>query len=228
MRLRPFLPVSLAATATAALLALSTSGFAGPTVTGSGNASRQSRTVDEFKSIKLAGDIDLEFRVAPKISVELIADDNLLPRVTTEVKKNTLEIYLDTKSGESVQTKTQIRAVITAPSLSGLAVFGTGEAVVSGISGDQFAVAISGSGSAKISGAAKRVNAAIKGSGDIEAKGLSAGTATAAISGSGDIELSVKDSISAAISGSGDIHVYGKPGNVTRVVNGSGEIRVHP
>ncbi len=228
MRLRPFLPISLAATAAAALLALSTAGFAGPTITGSGTAAKQSRTVDEFQAIKLTGNIDLEFRAAPKVSVELIADDNLLPRITTDVKKKTLEISLDAKSGESIQTKTQIRAIITAPGLTGLAVFGTGEAVVSGISGAEFAVAITGSGSAKISGAAKRVNVAIKGSGDIEARGLAAGTATAAISGSGDIELSVKDSITAAISGSGDIDVYGKPSNVSRVVDGSGEIRVHP
>jgi Putative auto-transporter adhesin, head GIN domain len=226
MRLRSLLPLSAAVTATAALLALSSSGFAGPTVTGSGTSAKQSRSVDEFQSIKLNGSIDLEFRIAPKVSVELIADDNLLPRITTEVKNKALTIALETRDGESIQTRTPIRAVVTAPSLTGLAILGSGDAVATGISGDQLSIAISGSGSAKVSGSAKRVNAAVKGSGDIEAKDLISTSATMAIQGSGDISLHVKSSLTAAISGSGDINVYGKPPSVTRVVDGTGEVRL--
>lgn len=225
---------SSASAAAPALLAglLATAALAGPswaepTISGSGKAASELRTVAAFESIKLSGAIDLELRIGPQLRVEIKADDNLLRYVTTKVKNKTLTVELDRNPGESIQTKAPMRAVITAPSVSAIAVLGSGDAVVSGVAGDQFTMAVSGSGSIRASGAAKRVQAAINGSGEISSKDVTSGTATVAIHGSGDISVHAADAVTAAISGSGDVEIYGKPANVTRVVDGSGEVRMH-
>ena len=202
------------------------SSAAEPTRSGSGKAATEVRTVAAFESIKLSGAIDLELRIGPQLHVEISADDNLLRYVTTKVKNKTLTVELDRNPGESIQSKAPMRAVITAPSVTAVAVLGSGDAVVSGVTGDQFTMAVSGSGSVRASGAAKRVQAAIDGSGEISSKDVTASSATVAIHGSGTISVHAKDAVTAAISGSGDVEVYGKPANVTRVVDGSGEVRL--
>lgn len=203
------------------------SSAADPAPSGSGKAASELRTVAAFESIKLSGAIDLELRIGPQLRVEISADDNLLRYVTTKVKNKTLTVELDRSPGESIRTKAPMRAVITAPSVTAVAVLGSGDAVVSGVTGDQFTMAVSGSGSVRASGTAKRVQAAINGSGEISSKDLTAGSATVAVHGSGTISVHAKDAITAAISGSGDVEVYGKPANVTRIVDGSGEVRLH-
>ncbi len=214
--------------AAAALLALSSQGGAAPSLEGSGTPARQPRTVEPFEGIKLVGPIHLEFKIGPKLSVEISADDNLLAFVTTKVEKRALTVTLDHGRNKSLRTRSTIRAIITAPSLTGLALAGPAEAVVTGLSADQFSLAVSGPGEAVVSGAVKRFNAAVQGPGEIEARGLIAGSATVAVEGTGEIELHAVDSVTAAISGTGEIDIYGKPPKVTRVVDGKGEVRVHP
>lgn len=203
-----------------------TESSAGAAITGSGKAGSEQRTVASFESIKLSGAVDLELRIGPQLRVEIVADDNLLRYVTTTVKNKTLTVELDRKPGDSIEARGPMKAIISAPSISAVAVLGSGDAVVTGVSGEQFTMAVSGSGSVKASGKAKRVQVAVDGSGDIFAKDLTAASATVALHGSGDISVFASESITAALSGSGDIDVYGKPGNVTRVVDGSGDVRL--
>lgn len=199
---------------------------AGAGITGSGKAGSELRTVSSFEAIKLAGAVDLELRIGPQLRVEVIADDNLLRYVTTTVKNKTLTVELARQPGEAIETRSPMKAIITAPMVSAVAVLGSGDAMVTGVTGEQFTMAVSGSGSVRASGKAKRVQAAVDGSGDVRAKELTASSATVAIHGSGDVSVFASESITAAISGSGDVDVYGKPGNVTRVVDGSGEVRL--
>lgn len=225
----PSLTASVPALLAGLLVATAAAGtsWAEPTIAGSGKAASELRTVASFESIKLSGAIDLELRIGPQLRVEIKADDNLLRYVTTKVKNKTLTVELDRNPGESIQSRVPMRAVITAPSVTAVAVLGSGDAVVTGVAGDQFTMAVSGSGSVRASGAAKRVQAAIDGSGEISSKDVTSGSATVAIHGSGTISVHAANSVTAAISGSGDVDVYGRPANVTRVVDGSGAVRLH-
>lgn len=236
--MRRLLLLSLPAFA-AALLALSSVTSAGPSstapaaggtgavTTGSGKAASELRTVDEFDSIKLHGPLALELRVGPKMQVQIHGDDNLLRYVTTKVKKRTLTIEIEARPKESLRPRTTLRAVITTPSLAGLAVRGPGEASLSGAFAGSLSLAVQGPGTIRASGSAKSIQAAVQGPGEILAKDLVTESGTVAVQGTGEIQVHTSASITAAISGTGDVHVYGKPANVSRIVDGMGSVEIH-
>ena len=64
-----------------------TSDSAGSATEGSGVAATQAREVAAFQSVDLAGSNNVVIRVGEKQSVVVKADDNLLDRVTTEVRR---------------------------------------------------------------------------------------------------------------------------------------------
>ncbi|UCG09227.1 MAG: DUF2807 domain-containing protein [Desulfobacterales bacterium] len=79
-------------------------------------------------------------------------------------------------------------------------------------------------GSINLSGEADESNAAISGSGKINAFDLETKNVSVTISGSGDCRLNASESLNATISGSGDIYYKGRPKISTRI-SGSGSLR---
>ena len=61
-------------------------------VEGSGVAASDTRVVDPFESVELAGSNNVVVRVGEQQSVVVRADDNLLDRVTTEVQSGKLVV----------------------------------------------------------------------------------------------------------------------------------------
>jgi Putative auto-transporter adhesin, head GIN domain len=199
----------------------------GPTVTGNGNVTRETRTVDAFTSIKLRDSLDLEFQAGPKLSVSVSGESNLLPYVTTTVAASALTIAIDSRGARSIRSTKPLRVTVTAPVLVALSTRGSGDASAVGLSGDEFVVSLQGSGDVKLSGSVKQVKLHVIGSGNIDAKDLIAATAAAAVRGSGDIAVHATKAVAASVSGSGDIVIYGAPTTVSRDVKGSGEIHLH-
>jgi hypothetical protein len=217
------LRVQLPAVALFVLCALVTVAIAGPSeVVGSGTVASQVRGVHAFRAIRLHGPVDLQFRVGPQ-RVEIVADDNILPLVTTTVKDGTLVLDL---TKQRMTTRNPIKAIITAPTLEAVAIHGSGDADLSGLASASFAVSIDGSGDVCARGKAGRVAVSIRGSGDVDTRALRADTAAVQVSGSGDVEVFAVKSVAATVNGSGAITVHGKPASVARQVNGSGSIRV--
>jgi hypothetical protein len=220
----PSLLAALAASAT--LVAVGALAVAAPadTLYGSGKAGSSLRTVPAFRGIELEGSIDLEFRTGPTQRVEIVADDNLLPYVTTTVKDGSLKIGT---ASRSISTRTGMKAVIVAPDLGALAIRGSGDAKVAGIAGKSFAVSVKGSGDVEVAGRADAVAVKLWGSGDVDVKNLVARSAAVELEGSGDVEVHATQVVAINLDGSGEVDVYGKPRSVVRKVNGSGSIEVH-
>jgi len=205
----------------AATTALATAGA--DTVTGSGKLARDVRSVPAFRGIELQASVDLEFRVGSPQRVEIVADDNILPFITTTVSDGSLRIGT---GKQSFSTRTPLRAVVVAPDLGALAIRGSGDAVIDGIANRSFAVSIEGSGDVRVTGKSASVAVSIKGSGDVTAKHLIGDSVAVAVSGSGDVCVHATQSVTATVNGSGAITIHGKPKSVHRKVNGSGEIRL--
>src|SRR6476619_2232567 len=68
------------------------SGSSSSSVEGSGVAASETRDVDPFGSVELAGSNNVVIRVGEQQSVIVRADDNLIDRVTTEVQSGNLVI----------------------------------------------------------------------------------------------------------------------------------------
>lgn len=191
-------------------------------VQGSGKAARDVRKVADFNVIVVEGAYNVEARVGPEVSVTLHGDDNIVSLITTKVEGGKLVVSCE----ESYSTKTPVRLVITAPSLEGIEVRGSSNALLEGVDAKRFAASIAGSGDVTVQGTADQVDASIAGSGDLDLAGLKAKSADVSVSGSGDVAIFASESLDATIAGSGDIAYSGNPAKVSRSVVGSGE--VHP
>jgi hypothetical protein len=94
------------------------------------------------------------------------------------------------------------------------------------VSPDIGSIAIEGGGSIKVEGsfpARGRLDVAVSGGGEIDARAVSANAIDAAVNGGGEIEVAANGQLNAAVSGGGEIAYWGNP-QVTQAVSGGGAI----
>jgi Putative auto-transporter adhesin, head GIN domain len=206
-------PVSLIAAA-AALVACSVT-------TGSGNVVSESRNVSGFTKIDLtgAGEVTIDQNGTEALTIE--ADDNLMPKVTSEVVEGTLR--LGERSNLISLTK-PVKYRVSVKDLTGLMISGSGTVTAAKITSSRLAVDINGSGRVTAGGTVENQDLMISGSGDYQAKDLQTKITTVKISGSGDAAVSVSDSLDIQMSGSGKLTYYGNPPQVTQQISGSGRV----
>ena len=229
---RNFLMVAAAATLTSAALILPTSGLAAhdgwhnvhrdgePEVMGSGRPAIENRAIGNFQGLELHGIGDVELRLGARPSLQITADDNLLPYFTTQVEGDRLVI----DSRGSFRTQRAPRIVVTVPDVHSVVTKGSGDVRVSGVNNARLSLMIRGSGDIAAQGRTRDLEARVQGSGDIDARGLSSATATASVQGSGDIRVATYGSLHANVAGSGTIYYAGNPRPLNIWTAGSGEV----
>ena len=190
--------------------------------TGSGNVVSESRTVSGFTKIDLsgAGDVIIEQNGNEALTIE--AEDNLMPKLTSEVVDGTLR--LGEKSNLTIHLTKPVTYRVSMKDISGLMISGSGTVTAATITAPSLAVDLSGSGKITVGGAVDQQDLAISGSGEYQAKDLQTKIASAEISGSGNATVTVSDKLDAQLSGSGQLTYYGNPPEVTQEVSGSGRV----
>jgi hypothetical protein len=194
---------------------------AGSTTEGSGVSRTLVRVVPPFTGVDLAGGNNVVIRVGEKQSVVVRGDDNLLDRVTTEVRSGTLVIA---NTPGSFTTRSPMVVEVGVPTLGALALDGSGNIAVEGIDAERLTVTLPGSGTITGSGTAKALDVTVGGSGVVRLTQLVADEARAVVSGSGSIFVTATQALDAAVSGSGVISYAGGPQDVTTSVTGSGAV----
>lgn len=145
------------------------------------------RDVQPFDAVRLIGCANLVVRVSQVSSVNVTADSGLRSRIATRVENGTLVIETD---GEHFQSTCGVRIDISMPALRRLVLYGAGHAAVDGQDAREngpFRVEIDGSASARWSGTATTLDAAVMGSGEIRLEGQ-AESLRASIDGSGMVD----------------------------------------
>jgi len=188
---------------------------------GSGVPATQARDVGAFHGIDLAGSNNVVIRVGEKQSVFVKADDNLLDRVTTEVRSGKLVIA---NTPGSFTTNSPMSVEVGVPSLDALTLSGSGNIAVTGVEAESFDVNLPGSGTLTGDGTATGLDVTVDGSGMVQLTRLVATNVRADVSGSGSIFVTATESLDASVSGSGAILYTGSPQDVSRNVTGSGAI----
>jgi hypothetical protein len=112
---------------------------------------------------------------------------------------------------------------LTAPRLEA-SLRGSGDLKLEGAQLGSFSVRIEGSGDVAVDGKADEAKFSIDGSGDIAADRLVARRVEVAIRGSGDARVNATEALQARVAGSGDVVYRGHPRQVSRDVAGSGDI----
>lgn len=188
---------------------------------GSGQLATESRQVSGFTKVELTGAGDLTIEQTGSESLTISAEDNLLPRLTSEVSGDTL--VLGEEPNTSIVPTKPITYSLTVKDLNGLAVSGSGNISVPKLSATALNTKISGSGAITVNGTAVDQDLEISGSGRYQAEQLTSKTVKAQISGSGTANVLATDLLDVKISGSGSLTHTGNP-QVTQEISGSGKL----
>ena len=191
-------------------------------VIGSGHLVSESRNARGFNSIDLQGSGNVNITFGETESVIVKADDNILSLIETVVSNQ--KLIIRNKPNVNITTSDPIQVDVIMKAVRGIAVSGSGNMNVSGLVGQDIAIALLGSGGITVKGTADTVKIQLPGSGNILCKELKTNSVTVALDGSGNISVYASESLDASIRGSGPINYAGNPAQVSKNILGSGNI----
>jgi hypothetical protein len=182
--------------------------------------------IGAFTSVGVSGSTDAQITVGPAQSILLRGPKGLVDNIEVVLKDGALLIkHKKTYWGAGNSYKENAKAIITVPTLTKVAVSGSGDMKVTGVKANDFGIAVSGSGDVVANGSCTMLKSSIAGSGNIDATALKCQSATASIAGSGDNRIFASKDITVSIAGSGDVRVTGAPNGACAVnIAGSGSV----
>lgn len=217
--------------------------FIGPGERGSGNLVSETRDVSGFRAIEIDYPAQVLVKQGTKESLEIEAEDNLMPNLKTQVRNGTLEIFYRREGGKHVNPTKTVNITIVVKDLADVKFNSAGELTLEKIKTDSLEVSLSGAGNMELediqvktlemslsgagsgtaSGTADTLRLAISGFGDFKAGELHSKDARVNISGTGSATVWVDDELDAQVSGAGSVSYYGSA-SVTRQISGVGSV----
>lgn len=168
----------------------------------------ETRSVDaRVLKVNLDGQIDLKLKQGPTASLTVFAEKRLLSKIITVQAGDSLRIDSDV-SGYHI-SKPQLRAELTLPSLSELRTDGVGAVEMSGFSGEELRLTLSGTGKVSVTSQYKKVNARSTGVGSLT---LNAGDS---------------DVVELSLPGVGSMSVAGRSNSLVAKLSGVGSLDAH-
>jgi hypothetical protein len=208
-------------------------------------AATRSYNVTGFSRIRIAGPFDVHVRVGGSPAAHAIGPQDAIDRLSIEQNDDTLVVkpLPGGWGGWPTGSRGKIVIEVSAPTLRGVAIAGSGDVTVDKVRGDTLDLALSGSGSLDIAavdvdalsatmtgsgdlnlaGRARAAKAMLTGSGDIKASALIADDAQASLVGSGDLSVGARVTAKVTLAGSGDVTISG-PASCTIARSGSGDV----
>lgn len=196
-------------------------------ITGSGNATTETRDVANFTSISFADDGELIVTQDGTESLTIEADDNVLPAIETTVRNGTLIIEI--RDGTDLRPVTPIRYMLSVTQLQELKMLGDGTTTASALESEQLSLKLHGDGNVVVDAITATTSAIeLTGDGQIIVNTLDAQELTTTISGDGQVTVAGDvPAQSLTISGDGNYIADQLRSNHGQInVNGDGEISV--
>ncbi len=188
---------------------------------GSGKVASEPRDVSGFDEVELSGIGNLSIRQTGSESLTVTAEEEVLPKIRTEVVNDRLIIGPEPNS--SIQTTRPINYELTVVDLHALKLAGSGDVDAQSISTDELAVTISGSGTVEISGKAESQEISVSGSGEYRAENLESEEAKVDVEGAGSTVINASKALDARVGGAGSVEYVGNP-TVEQDVSGAGRV----
>lgn len=179
-------------------------------VRGSGNVTKETRALSGFKSIETGGVFQIEVVAQKDFSVEVEADDNILPLINTEVNDGVLRI----SSERHIKSTGPIRVRISAPDIEKLDISGAASATLSNVKNSSLDIQSSGASKINVSGETAKLTIDVSGATKINADELKAEDAVIESSGASYISVNVSGDLRSDVSGASKVYYSGSPKNV--------------
>jgi hypothetical protein len=210
-------------------------------VMGSGKVVSETREVSGFSELVFAGAGDVTITQGETESLTIEAEDNVLPRITTQVQNGKLTIGFDSK--QPVNPTRPIRFNLSVKNLDSIALTGAGNILVSNLKAERFSMQLSGAGNMKIngleasqvavsssgagnfdvSGKADKQDVTLTGFGNYNAANLESQTSKVMISGAGTATVWANTNLDVRVSGAGSVGYYGNA-VAQRTISGAGTV----
>jgi len=213
-------------------------------VRGSGDMKTETREVSGFNQIRLDGAGLLVISQGETESLEIKAEDNILPELTSDVRGSLL--VLGTQEGfwkNTVMPTERIVYTLTVKDLQKITVNGAadieigkletssieidfngaGKISIEDLNAESVDVTIAGTGNVELAGEVDSQMITIAGAGNVKAGDLLTSTTTIEVSGFGNATIWVTETLDVTINGGGSLSYYGTP-SVTQDINGAGNI----
>jgi hypothetical protein len=217
--------------------------FAGPGERGSGNVVTETREVSSFDAIEVLYPARVVVRQGTTESLEIEAEDNLLPNLKTEVRNGRLEISYRREGGKHVNATKTPKITIVVKDLAAVDFSSAGELFVEKLQTDTLEISlsgagnleledievkalqidVSGAGSSTASGTADHLEVSISGFGDFKGGDLHSQDARVDISGAGSATVWADNDLNVELSGAGSVSYYGTA-SVSRHISGVGGV----
>ena len=212
----------------------------------SGRKGSRDFAVGAFDKISLTGSSNVVVTVGGAPSVRAEGDTASLEKLEIKVENGVLRIGYKKGNWSFVRSNDHgpVTVHVSAPSLTGAEVAGSGDMKIDKVAGGDFTGEIAGSGEIELAsltagkasfsihgsggvtatGTAETADFEIAGSGDVRAAGLQVKSAKVSIAGSGNVEAKAMESANIDIMGSGDVVITGGAKcSVNKM--GSGDVR---
>lgn len=189
-------------------------------VEGSGNIVTENRPVEDFSAVDVGGVFRVEITAGKEFSVNVEADDNLLPLIQTSVNGDTLEISTD----ERLSSDKPILIRVTARDINEIKASGAASVSILGVKNDELRIDLSGASDLTAAGETGTLNAEISGASVIKARQLSSESVGVDASGASRAYVSASKELTAEASGASSVAYAGNPENVEKHVSGASSI----
>jgi hypothetical protein len=213
-------------------------------VRGSGNITTETRQVSGFDEVQLDGAGRLVITQSETESLEIQAEDNILPELTADVSGGILVLgyqekfwqktVIPTKEIQYTLTVTDLRKLtfngagvleMDALDTSSLEIVinGAGQVKIGNLIADSLSVQISGTGNVELAGEVTNQSINIDGAGNVRAGDLRTSITHIKVNGLGNSTVWATETLTVAINGGGSLNYYGSP-NVNQDIHGAGDI----
>lgn len=232
------------AASTLLILACSVSGTGFGLVRGSGNVITETRQVSGFDQVEVHGGGNLYLVQGNSETLEIEAEDNIMPYLRSRVINGTLILDFDDTENKSFNTTRPVNYYLSMVDIERMAISGGGDinaediitsslkTEISGggdlkidnIEADSLEVHISGGGDIRLyAGEAAQQDVHVSGGGKYDASDVRSQTVTANVSGGGDLIVWAENALKVNVSGGGSVYYYGNP-TVDSSISGGGDI----
>ena len=192
----------------------------GKGVRGSGNVVTEKRAASGFTSIETSGTFQVIAVAQNDFAVEVEADDNLLPLITTEVHDGVLQIG----SERHFRSTKPVIIRVSAPDIEKVEAAGVSSVTLSNIKNSDLAIEGSGASKITISGETSKLGVDVSGATKVFADELVAEDAVIDASGASQISVNVTGEINSDLSGASRVVYSGSPTSVQTQSSGGSHI----
>jgi hypothetical protein len=188
-------------------------------VVGSGHLATESRPVHDFTAVEVTAAGHLIVEQTGVESLEVTAEDNVLPLVRSEVRNGRL--FLGFEPGASVTVTREVLFRVTVGDLTEVEASGASRAEIRGVDGAGLTLRVSGASSVTATGRAADVQLELSGASRCEAADFRSRDLTAEVSGASYALVRASHSLVVNASGASILEYLGDPDLVANVSGGS-------